>query len=87
MYYRFNENSPMVDWDGDGDRDYMIDEHNIDLKRLYFYRGTWLGGPEGAYHVSGFLSDTMTWGRLTIKLGLRYDRQQCYSQVKNAERS
>lgn len=76
----YNYNDRLVDWDGDGDRDVMIDEFGIDLMRLYVYRGTWLGGPEGAYHVSGFLSDTMTFGRLTIKLGIRYDRQQCYSK-------
>jgi hypothetical protein len=79
LRYNYNYNSPLVDWDGDGTRDHMINDFGIDLYRLYVYRGTWLGGPEGAYHVSGFLSDTMTWGRLTIKLGLRYDRQQCYT--------
>jgi hypothetical protein len=38
-----------------------------------------MGGPEGAYHISGFLQDVIAFGRFTLKLGLRYDRQQCYS--------
>lgn len=80
----FNENEATVDWsdidptDGDTDADIMRDEFDIDLQRLYFYRGTKQYGPEGTYHVSGFLQDTISMGRFTLKLGLRYDRQQTH---------
>ncbi len=80
LRYNYNYNSALVDWDGNGTRDIMIDEFGIDLRRFYIYRGTWEGGPEGTHHISGFLSDTATWGRLTLKFGLRYDRQQCYTE-------
>ncbi len=78
--YNFNYNYPTVDWDGDGSRDNMIDKFDIDLKYIYIDRGTYQGGPEGARQLSAFLSDTATWGRLTLKLGLRYDYQVSYSQ-------
>jgi hypothetical protein len=87
MRYNYNYTSPTVNWSGidpvldtDPTQDTMITEFGIDLRRLYFYRGTWQGGPEGAYHLSGFFQDTIAFGRFTLKLGLRYDRQQCYSK-------
>jgi hypothetical protein len=85
LRYNFNYNTPLVDWDGDGTRDNMIDQFGIDLRRLYVYRGTWQGGPEGCVQWSGFLSDTATWGRLTIKLGIRYDYQVSYSDGDHRE--
>jgi hypothetical protein len=81
----YNFNDALVDWDGNGTRDVMIDEHGIDLMRLYVYRGVWKGGPEGCYQWSGFLSDTISWNRLTIKLGLRYDYQTFYTKGNHRE--
>ncbi len=78
LRYNFNYNTPVVDWDGDGTRDVPSDV-GVDLRYLYIDRGTWQGGPEGCQQYSAFLSDTATWGRLTIKLGLRYDYQVSYS--------
>jgi hypothetical protein len=86
MRYNFNYNGRTMNWstinnvwDTDVTRDEMRDELNIDIRRLYFYRGTWGGGPEGAFHLSGFFQDVIAMGRFTLKLGLRYDRQQCYT--------
>ena len=78
--YNHNYNTMTVDWDGDGARDIVLDQFGVDLRYIYVYRGTYQGGPEGSKQFSGFLSDTATWGRLTVKLGLRYDYQQCYTQ-------
>ncbi len=87
MRYNFNYHYPTINWQGidpvldtDPNQDIMRDELGIDIRRLYFYRGTWMGGPEGVFHLSGFLQDVIAFGRFTLKLGLRYDRQQCYSK-------
>jgi hypothetical protein len=87
MRINYNYNSATVNWfdidpiaDTDDTQDVMVDEVGIDLYRLQFYRGTWAGGPEGAFHLSGFFQDVIAFGRFTLKLGLRYDRQQCYTK-------
>jgi hypothetical protein len=87
MRWNYNYIDATVNWSGidpvldtDPDQDIMITEFGIDLRRLQFYRGTWAGGPEGAFHLSGFFQDTIAFGRFTLKLGLRYDRQQCYTK-------
>ena len=80
LRYNFNYPSQTVDWDGDGDRDFVLDEFGIDLRYIFVFRGTSQGGPEGAKQFSAFLMDTATWGRLTLKLGLRYDYQACYTK-------
>jgi len=80
MRYNFNYNFPTVDWDGDGTRDIMRDKFGIDLRLLHLYSSTWQGGPEGCYNWSGFLSDTASWGRMTIKLGIRYDYQVSFTK-------
>jgi hypothetical protein len=86
MRMNFNYAGRTMNWstinpvlDTDSSRDYMRDEFGIDIRRLYFYRGTTAGGPEGAFHISGFFQDVIAMGRFTLKLGLRYDRQQCYT--------
>jgi hypothetical protein len=86
MRYNFNDDGRTMNWstinpfiDTDGSRDYMLSEFDIDIRRLYFYRGTWGGGPEGAFHLSGFFQDVIAMGRFTLKIGLRYDRQQSYT--------
>jgi hypothetical protein len=71
----FNYHTETVDWDGDGTQDIVRDDFGIDLNRLYFYRGNAGNGPRQVDHWAAFLSDTATWGRLTLKLGLRWDRQ------------
>ena len=76
--YNFNYNTQTVDWDGDGTRDVVKDKFGIDLRYIYLYRGDTAVGPVGSRQFSGFLMDTATWGRLTLKLGLRYDYQACY---------
>jgi len=78
LRYNFNYNTPTVDWDGDGTRDVVRDMFGIDLRYLYIDRGSFQCGPEGNHHWSGFFSDTATWGRLTVKFGLRYDYQANY---------
>ena len=83
--YNFNYNSRTVDWDGDGSSDYVLDQFGIDLRYIYLYRGTTQGGPEGSKAFAAFLMDTATWGRLTLKLGLRYDYQVCYTEGRNIQ--
>ncbi len=78
--YNHTYNTKTVDWDGDGTQDNVLDQFGVDLRYIYVYRGTFLGGPEGSKQYSAFLADTATWGRLTVKLGLRYDYQQCYTE-------
>jgi len=85
MRYNYNYAGRTMNWstinpvlDTDGSRDYMRDEFGIDIRRLYFYRGVWSYGPEGTFHLSGFFQDVIAFGRFTLKLGLRYDRQQTY---------
>jgi hypothetical protein len=76
MFVNRNYNTLTVDWDGDGTRDVVRDAFGIDLRQLGIRRGALDGGPEGAKHYSGFLQDTITFGRFNLKLGLRYDLQQ-----------
>jgi hypothetical protein len=85
MRYNYNYHYPTINWSGvdpvldtDATQDIMRDELGIDIRYLYFYRGEWQVGPGGAFHVSGFFQDTIGFGRFTLKLGLRYDRQQSY---------
>ena len=75
MFVRRNYNTQQVDWDGDGIRDVARDL-GVDIRQLGIRRGTLDGGPEGAKHYSGFLQDTISFGRFNLKLGLRYDFQQ-----------
>jgi hypothetical protein len=85
MRYNYNYTSATVNWSGidpvldtDPTQDIMVEEFGIDLRRLQFYRGNWQYGPEGSFHISGFFQDVIAFGRFTLKLGLRYDRQQTY---------
>jgi len=76
MFVNTNYNTQTVDWDGDGAKDVVRDAFGIDLRQIGVRRGTLDGGPEGAKHYSGFLQDTISFGRFNLKLGLRYDFQQ-----------
>ena len=81
LRYNYNYNSKTVDWDGDGTRDVVKDlPGGVDLRYLYLYRG-WMQFEGGLNHLSAFFSDTATWGRLTLKLGLRYDIQNPYRKA------
>jgi Carboxypeptidase regulatory-like domain len=73
LFVNTNYNTVQVDINGDGTRDIPVGYNRIGLRR-----GTTLGGPEGNYHYSGFLQDTISFGRFNLKLGVRYDLQQCW---------
>jgi len=65
--------SKQLDWDGDGKRDYVWRDLGVDLHRLNIYKNRQHEEVTKAYVA--FLSDTLTFGRLTLTLGVRYDRQ------------
>jgi len=76
MFIRYNDNGKTVDWDGDGTRDIVKDmpaPWGTDLMRIQFYP-TWDGG-ETTRAFSFYASDTISFGRLNLKLGIRYDKQ------------
>ncbi|MBA7494668.1 hypothetical protein ES702_05245 [subsurface metagenome] len=83
MRINYNYNSKTVDWDGDGDRDIVKDEFGIDLMRIQFYP-TWDGG-NTTRAFSVYASDTISFGRLNLKLGIRYDIQTPWSEGQVAE--
>jgi len=70
MYIERNYNFPTVDFDGDGSPDIPASSN---FKRLNIMRGAYRGNAVSAF--SGFLSDTLSFGRFTVILGLRYDKQ------------
>lgn len=61
---------PTVDFDGDGLPDIPTDPN---FKRLEFSRG--YQSLSGSTAISAFFSDTVSFGRFNLILGLRYDRQ------------
>jgi hypothetical protein len=69
----YNYNYETVDWDADGVADNMIQKFGIDLMRLRISRCG--SGQYGVKSYAGFLSDTISFGRFNLKLGLRFDRQ------------
>jgi len=73
-----NFHTRTVDWDGDGDRDIVRDEFDIDLRRIRFLP-TWSGG-NTTRAFSFYASDTISFGRINVKLGFRYDRQTPWSE-------
>jgi hypothetical protein len=76
MYIMTNYHSETMDWDGDGTQDVVRDDFGININRLSFRRGTldW-AGPEGNYHHTAFFQDTVSFGRFSVKLGVRWDAQ------------
>jgi hypothetical protein len=80
IQYNFNYNTETVDWDGDGTRDIVRDDFGIDLRRLWLLRGDTDDGPGVCNAYTAFLRDTVTFGALTLKIGLRFDSQQPYTQ-------
>jgi hypothetical protein len=70
---RRNYNSPTVDFNGDGQPD-VPDDSNF--KRFEMERSK--NSTYGTKQYAAFLSDTVAFGRFTLLLGLRYDRQVPY---------
>jgi hypothetical protein len=68
VYGYQNYTSPQIDIDGDGSRD-MVDG----LKRIRVYRGTFDDATSNS--IAAYFSDTVTFGRMTLLLGARYDYQ------------
>jgi hypothetical protein len=73
LFVQNDYNTVQVDINGDGVRDIPVGYSRIGLRR-----GTTVGGPEGNYHYSGFLQDTISFGRFNLKLGVRYDLQEAW---------
>jgi len=83
FYYNWNYASPTIDLDaailpavyvGDGDtatRDTPTDSRNV--KYFSYFKGYYRD--YGVSALSAYLSDTITFGRFNLLLGLRYDRQ------------
>jgi hypothetical protein len=83
FYYNWNYTSPTIDLDapilpavyvGDGDtttRDIPTDAENV--KYFRYFKGNY--SDYGVSALSAYLSDTITFGRFNLLLGLRYDRQ------------
>jgi hypothetical protein len=70
----WNYNFPTADWDGNG---ILTEAENpADLKYFSLRRGFYRDYGVDAYAF--YLRDTITFGRLTLNLGLRYDQQQPY---------
>jgi hypothetical protein len=70
---RRNYNSPTVDFDGDGSPDVPNDPN---FKRFEMERSK--NSLYGTDQFAAFLSDTITFGRINLILGLRFDRQTPY---------
>jgi hypothetical protein len=73
MVINYNIHYRTADWDGDGIQDVVRDKFGIDL-RWVLLTPTW-SGENKTKALSFFFSDTITFGRLNLKLGLRYDKQ------------
>ncbi|MGD2245771.1 MAG: carboxypeptidase regulatory-like domain-containing protein [Candidatus Aminicenantes bacterium] len=74
-----NYPTPQVDMDGDGSRD-LVPE----LWRIRSYRGYF--GDASSNSVAAYFSDTITFGRLTLLLGARFDYQdpRINAQIKKS---
>lgn len=74
MVINYNYNSRTVDWDGDGTADVVKDLPNgFDIRRITLYP-TW-SGENKTKALALYFSDTLSFGRVNLLLGLRYDRQ------------
>ncbi len=81
-----NYNSKTVDWDGDGTRDIVKDmpaPWGTDLAYLYLYP-SW-GGGNTTRAFSVYASDTISFGRVNVKFGIRYDRQTPWSEGQESQ--
>lgn len=73
---RRNYVSPTVDFDGDGFPDIPVDPN---FMRFEFQRESF--SSRGVTALVGYLSDTISFGRFNLMLGLRYDRQTPASEA------
>jgi hypothetical protein len=71
-----NYNTPQVDLTGDSVRDIPTG-----WRRFSFYRSG--HNISNAKQIAGYLQDTLTFGRFSLVLGLRYDFQQGFSKPYN----
>jgi hypothetical protein len=69
-FVRRNYNTPVVDFTGDGQPDIPTDPN---FKFFQYQRGAYNAQSVTAY--AGYFSDTITFGRFNVILGLRYDHQ------------
>ncbi len=69
MQINWNYNTPTMDFDGDG----AADVPNNNFYRFMFWRGYYRD--YGVRALAGYFSDTVSFGRFTLLLGLRYDYQ------------
>jgi len=74
MYCYWNLNYPTLDWNGDGVPTEAENPANINY--FQYFRGFYRDYGVDAYAF--YLRDTVTFGRFTLLLGLRYDQQQPY---------
>ncbi|HZX11140.1 MAG TPA: hypothetical protein VFG01_09375, partial [Acidobacteriota bacterium] len=70
----WNYNSPTADWNGDGVP--TLAENPDNVRRFMYWRGYYRDYGVDAYAF--YLRDTVSFGRFTMLLGLRYDQQQPY---------
>ncbi len=70
----WNYNSPTADWNGDGVP--TVAENPDNVRRFMYWRGYYRDYGVDAYAF--YLRDTVSFGKFTLLLGLRYDQQQPY---------
>lgn len=76
MYIDYNFNYPVVDWNGDGRLDIPKTDFGIDLKLFHLLNGT--GGEYLFHKYAAYISDTISFKRLTLKLGFSFDWQKAW---------
>jgi hypothetical protein len=75
LQYNQHYNTPTIDWDGDGlpEAPPTTAQYN-NFKRFFVQRGFYRD--YGINALAGYLSDTITFGRFNLILGVRYDYQK-----------
>jgi hypothetical protein len=68
LIVRWNYNTPEIDTSGDGVRDVEQDLNRVHVERGYFR-------DYGVKALAAYISDTVSFGRFNLILGLRYDNQ------------
>ena len=69
LYFEYNLNYPDVDWDGDG-----VLEYTPGMTQWFLLTSNTLDW--SVTQFTAFLQDTITFGRVTLLAGLRFDRQK-----------
>jgi hypothetical protein len=75
-----NYNARTVDWDGDGSRDYVLDDFGIDLKRITIRRWD-TATTDGTKRLALYFSDTITAKRFNFNIGFRFDHAKDFREV------